>query len=86
MKQLIHNPIEVLSAYYFASALISGMPAPVSTDGKGYRWLYSTLHIFAGNFGNIAAQWKNGGNPFGPVITAQQNTPVSSASNSKYSV
>jgi hypothetical protein len=82
MKQLIHNPIAVLGAYYFASALISGMPAPVSTDGKGYRWLYSTLHIFAANFDNISKQWKNGGNPFGPVVVDQ----AKAASAGKYSV
>lgn len=82
MKQLLHNPIAVLGAYYFANALISGMPAPAATDGKGYRWLYSTLHIFAGNFGNIAAQWKNGGNPFGPVVADQ----AKAASAGKYSV
>lgn len=84
MKQLIHNPIAVLGVYYFASALISGMPAPASTDGKGYRWLYSTLHIFAGNFGTIAAQWKNGGNPFGPVVASADQ--ASKANAGKYTV
>lgn len=77
MRQLLHNPFAVLAAYYFASAIISGMPAPSATDGKGYRWLYSTLHLFAANFGNIAAQWKNGGNPLGPVVAAEQSKSAS---------
>jgi hypothetical protein len=34
---------------YAFSAIVDGMPAVVPTDGKGYRWLYSSLHSFAGN-------------------------------------
>lgn len=82
MKQFFHNPMAVLAAYYFVSAAISGMPAPDSGDNKGYRWLYSTLHVFAANFGNVATQWKNGGNPLGPVVA--QTDAAKTAS--KYSV
>lgn len=31
------------------SAFVSGMPAPDDKDGKGYRWLYNSLHSLAGN-------------------------------------
>jgi hypothetical protein len=51
-------------ALWIFSAIVSGMPEPEATDGKGYRWLYSTLHSIAGNlktaFGGKIAGLKNG--------------------------
>jgi hypothetical protein len=67
IKQLLHNPMAVLAAYYVASAAISGMPQPDQGSSKGYRWFYTTLHLLAANFSQIATQWRNGGNPMGPV-------------------
>jgi hypothetical protein len=36
-------------AFWIFSAFIDGMPPVCATDGKGYRWLYSSLHSLAGN-------------------------------------
>lgn len=44
------------------SAIVSGMPAPDQSSGKGYRWLYGTFHALAANLDKIAG----GVNP--PVI------------------
>jgi hypothetical protein len=55
MKQFIaqHGFYVGLGTLWAFSALVSGMPAPVDTDSKGYRWLYGSLHSFAGNLSNI---------------------------------
>jgi hypothetical protein len=84
VKQLIHNPAAVLAAYYAVIAIISGMPEPDSSSGKGYRWAYSSLHIIAANFGKVKAQWSNGGNPLGPVVA--QSDQASKAAAGKYTV
>ena len=41
--------------YYFAMAVISGMPVPDQTSSKGYKWAYQTLHIFSANINRVAA-------------------------------
>lgn len=35
------------------SAFVSGMPAPDDKSGKGYRWLYGSLHVFAANLDKV---------------------------------
>jgi len=38
-----------MAAYYFFSAFVSGMPDPDSTSGKGYMWMFKSLHILSGD-------------------------------------
>ena len=44
---------EVMIAYWAFSAFVSGMPAP-PPGAFWYAWLYSTLHMFAGNLRQFA--------------------------------
>lgn len=56
MNELFQHPriiLEVLVAYWGFSAIVSGMPEPPST-AFWYRWLYATLHAFAGNLKQFA--------------------------------
>jgi hypothetical protein len=39
------------------SAFVSGMPAPDSTSGKGYRWAYGSLHVFSANLDKFAQSY-----------------------------
>lgn len=38
-----------ISIYYVFSAGVSSMPAPDSTSGNGYVWLFKFLHMIAGD-------------------------------------
>jgi hypothetical protein len=40
-------------AFYAFMATVSGMPAPDDSSSKGYRWLYASLHTFAGNIDKV---------------------------------
>lgn len=56
MNDLIAHPkiiFEVLVAYWAFSAVVSGMPDP-PLDSFYYKWLYATLHAFAGNLKQFA--------------------------------
>lgn len=56
MDELFQHPkiiLEVLVAYWGFSAVVSGMPDP-PTDSFFYKWLYATLHAFAGNLKQFA--------------------------------
>jgi hypothetical protein len=44
----------VVSLWAF-SAIVGGMPEPDTTSGKGYRWLYGSLHLFAANLDKVKA-------------------------------
>jgi len=56
MDELFQHPkviLEVLVAYWAFSAVVSGMPDP--PEGSFfYKWLYATLHAFAGNLKQFA--------------------------------
>ncbi len=57
MDELFGHPkviLEVLVAYWLFSAIVTSMPEPPS-DAFWYKWLYGTLHIFAGNVSAFAA-------------------------------
>ncbi|HLJ26579.1 MAG TPA: hypothetical protein VKY85_07700 [Candidatus Angelobacter sp.] len=46
-----HDPwFWIFFGWVIFSGLVSGMPEPDSKDGKGYRWMYSSLHAIAANF------------------------------------
>ncbi len=56
MSELTQHPrviLEVLVAYWAFSAIVSGMPDP-PTGAFYYKWLYATLHAFAGNLRQFA--------------------------------
>lgn len=44
---------EVLAIYWGFSAVVSGMPQP-PTGSFWYSWLYTSLHMFAGNISKFA--------------------------------
>lgn len=48
-----HDGGWILAAWYVFSSVVSGMPEPAASAGQGYRWLYSTLHLLAGNVGKV---------------------------------
>lgn len=55
MKELLSSHsfwigIGVLWAF---SAFVGGMPEPDSASGKGYRWFYGSLHLFAANLDKV---------------------------------
>lgn len=39
--------------YYVFSAIVSGMPEPTGSSGPGWRWLYTSLHILAGDLSQM---------------------------------
>ena len=41
------------AAYFIFSAFVSGMPAPEAKDGRGYTWLYNSLHKLSGDFSDL---------------------------------
>lgn len=60
MSQLLYTHsfwigIGVLWAF---SALVGGMPQPDTASGKGYRWLYGSLHLFAANLDKVGQSIK----------------------------
>jgi hypothetical protein len=42
-----------VGALWFFSAFVGGMPAPDAASGKGYRWLYGSVHLFAANLDKV---------------------------------
>jgi hypothetical protein len=46
--------------YWIFSAIVGGMPEPSATAPVGYKWLYRSLHILAGNLSAVmAAKYPN---------------------------
>jgi hypothetical protein len=43
-----------VGAVWAFSAFVSGMPAPDDKSGKGYKWLYSSLHLLAANLDKVS--------------------------------
>ena len=62
---LMHNhPVVFWGGVYAAfSNLVSSMPDPDATSGKGYIWLYRLLHIAASDIARVA---KSRGIPVAP--------------------
>lgn len=54
------HPLLLPAAMFMLSAAVSNMPEPDATSGKGYRWLYGTLHMLVGNLGNVITAAKGG--------------------------
>lgn len=52
---LAHPAMVSIAAYWVFSALVGGMPAPVTSSSPGYTWLYNSLHILAGNLSAAVA-------------------------------
>ena len=42
-------PLWLVIAYYIFMSVVSGMPTPTEKDGKGYVWLFGTLHALSAN-------------------------------------
>lgn len=49
-----------IGSLWLFSAVAGGMPAPDSTTGKGYQWLYSSLHLLAANLDKVAPKLNGG--------------------------
>lgn len=49
----LHDGGWILIVAYVFSSIVSGMPQPAADAGRGYRWLYATMHLLAGNIGNV---------------------------------
>ncbi|MGN6593967.1 MAG: hypothetical protein ACTHJX_13795 [Terriglobales bacterium] len=47
------HAVEILIGWYIFSAAVSGMPAPGEASGAGYRWLYHSLHLLAGDLARL---------------------------------
>jgi len=43
-----------VGALWAVSAFVGGMPEPDAASGKGYRWLYSSLHLISANLDKVA--------------------------------
>jgi hypothetical protein len=54
------NPWLWFGLYYAFSAFVSGMPAPDTKSGNGYRWAYGSLHTLAGNLTQVRGLLQNG--------------------------
>lgn len=55
-----HPALVGIAAYWLFSALVGGMPAPSPQSSSGYQWLYSSLHILAGNLtAAVASKYPN---------------------------
>lgn len=54
------HPLVVPITMYTINVMISNMPDPDATSGKGYRWLYGTLHGIIGGVGNVIFAAKSG--------------------------
>jgi hypothetical protein len=59
-----HYSILIVLSYWVFSAIVGGMPEPEKRDGRGYCWLYKSLHILAGNMTTALARYY----PQGSVI------------------
>ena len=44
-----HESWAAVALYWIFSAAVSSMPAPGSSTGAGYLWIYRFLHTLAGN-------------------------------------
>jgi len=53
MTLISNHAVLLLGGWYVFSSMVSGMPAPTSTSGVGYIWAYRSLHLLAGNLGQI---------------------------------
>lgn len=52
---LVHYQSFLLGAggLWIFSAFVGGMPAPDQTSGKGYRWIYGSLHLLSANLDKV---------------------------------
>lgn len=53
MTLISNHALLLLAGWYVFSSMVSGMPAPTSTSGVSYTWAYRSLHLLAGNLGQI---------------------------------
>jgi len=59
--ELIQNhPLFLPIAMFIVNMAVSNMPDPDQTSGKGYKWLYGTLHGIIGGLGNVIFAAKGG--------------------------
>jgi hypothetical protein len=55
-----HPALCCVGLYWLYSAIVGGMPEPSATAPAGYKWLYRSLHILAGNLSAVmAARYPN---------------------------
>jgi len=48
-----------LAAFWLLSAALHAMPAPATTSGTGYRWLYATVQSIGANFEKLKQAQKS---------------------------
>jgi hypothetical protein len=48
-----HSFLLGIAEYWLFSAFVGGAPEPTEKSGKGYRWFYSSLHLFGGNIDRV---------------------------------
>jgi hypothetical protein len=58
MNFVSDHGIALLAAWYGFSSIVSGMPAPKPTSSQAYLWAYHSLHVLAGNVGQLLAKVK----------------------------
>ena len=45
-----------LALYWVFSAIVGGMPEPITTSSLAYHWSYKSLHLLAGNIGTALSK------------------------------
>lgn len=43
----------MLFGYFVFSAIVSGMPEPLSSSSRNYIWAYNSLHILSGDLSSL---------------------------------
>ena len=56
----VFTPGRVLALGFIYCCVVQGLPAPVQTDGRIYKFFYRTAHIFAGNINLARKPFKPG--------------------------
>lgn len=77
-----HPAIFGIALYWIFSAMVGGMPPITTASSAGYQWLYSSLHIIAGNLTAAVAQ-KFPELPAGAKLTQQSSTTLEAPEVSK---
>jgi hypothetical protein len=72
-----HPTISTVIGYYIFSSVVGGMPPPFPTSSSGYKWLYNSLHLLAGNISE-AFKKKYPDLPQGSTVKEETRTTISS--------
>lgn len=50
MNFLLHSELGHFIMYFAFLSIVGGMPAPTASSGIPYKWVFSSLNLFAANF------------------------------------